>query len=215
MIMSNAIADMRKEYSRQSLEVQDISPDPIQQFQKWFDEATKSELPEPNAMHLSTVTEDGRPNGRVVLLKGIEESHFIFYTNYQSQKGKEMEKTPWVALTFFWVELERQVRIEGKVSKVAEEISTEYFHSRPRGSQIGAWVSPQSRVITGRDFLENRQKELEAQFEGEEVPRPEHWGGYAVEPTSLEFWQGRPSRLHDRILYSWQEDTWRIERLAP
>lgn len=213
--MSNSIADMRKEYSRKSLEVQDILPNPITQFEKWFDEATRSELPEPNAMHLATVSEDGKPSGRVVLLKGIEDGRFIFYTNYQSQKGKELESTPWAALTFFWVELERQVRIEGKVSKVAQETSTEYFHSRPRGSQIGAWVSPQSSVIPDREFLENRQKELEAQFEKEEIPRPEHWGGYAVEPKTLEFWQGRPSRLHDRIQYSRHEDEWRIERLAP
>lgn len=213
--MSHSIADMRKEYSRQSLEVQDVSADPIVQFQKWFDEASSSELPEPNAMHLATVSEDGKPSGRIVLLKGIEEGQFIFYTNYKSQKGKAMKKTPWASLTFFWVELERQVRIEGKVDQVSAKTSTDYFHSRPRGSQIGAWVSPQSSVIPGRDFLENRKQELEKQFEGQEIPRPEHWGGYAVEPATLEFWQGRPSRLHDRIRYSLTEGNWIIERLAP
>jgi len=213
--MDNTIADMRKEYSQQSLEVDDVLQDPITQFQKWFEEARQSELPEPNAMHLSTVTLEGKPAGRIVLLKGIENEQFIFYSNYQSQKGQELAHTPWAAITFFWVELERQVRIEGKVQQVDSEISTAYFHSRPRGSQIGAWVSPQSEVIPDRAFLENRQKELEARFEGEQVPRPEHWGGFSVHAEKLEFWQGRPSRLHDRICYTRDQKGWRIKRLAP
>jgi len=213
--MSKTIADMRKEYSRQSLEVSDVADNPVRQFEKWFDEALQSSLPEPNAMHLATVTPEGKPSARVVLLKGIEDGTFVFYTNYQSHKGQQMEETPWVAITFFWAELERQVRIEGKISKVDPEISTNYFHSRPRASQIGAWVSPQSRVIPDRDFLETRQKELEKRFEGDEVSRPEHWGGYAVQPSQIEFWQGRPSRLHDRVLYTLNDNNWKIERLAP
>ncbi|MFP4089864.1 MAG: pyridoxamine 5'-phosphate oxidase [Cyclobacteriaceae bacterium] len=214
--MSASIAAMRKEYSRQSLEVSDVNADPVIQFQKWFDEARQAELPEPNAMHLATVTPEGKAAGRIVLLKGIEEGAFVFYTNYQSRKGQEMQQAPWAGLTFFWAELERQVRIEGRVEKVSEEQSTAYFHSRPRGSQIGAWVSPQSQVIPGRDFLENRLQELERQFEGQEIPRPEHWGGYALRAEMIEFWQGRPNRLHDRIRYSQgTEGQWIIERLAP
>jgi len=214
--MSISIADMRQDYSRQSLDVSDVLSHPVQQFEKWFNEARQSELPEPNAMHLSTVSAEGKPSGRVVLLKGIEKEAFVFYTNYQSSKGKNLAHTPWASLTFFWIELERQVRIEGSVEKVAADTSTQYFHSRPRGSQIGAWVSPQSEVIVDRDFLEKRKLELERHFEGKEVPRPEHWGGYAVIPQTIEFWQGRPSRLHDRIRYSKTEDnSWKIERLAP
>jgi pyridoxamine 5'-phosphate oxidase len=207
---------MRKDYSRQSLDASDVLRDPVAQFQKWFEEARQAALAEPNAMHLSTVNAEGKPAGRVVLLKGIEEGQFIFYTNYQSRKGQELAHTPWAALTFFWIELERQVRIEGKVSKVARQTSDSYFHSRPRGSQIGAWVSPQSEVIPGRDFLENRQQTLEDQFAGQEVPLPEHWGGFALIPEMIEFWQGRPSRLHDRIRFTLNEQQeWIIERLAP
>ncbi|WPP52162.1 pyridoxamine 5'-phosphate oxidase [Catalinimonas niigatensis] len=214
--MSMSIADMRKDYSRQSLEVHDVLQNPVLQFKKWFDEATQAQLPEANAMHLSTVSSDGKPVGRIVLLKGIEQETFVFYTNYESRKGKELLHTPWAALTFFWIELERQVRIEGEVSKVSPEKSTEYFHSRPRGSQIGAWVSPQSETIPDRTFLEKRQEELTQQFDGREIPRPEHWGGFAIRPQSIEFWQGRPSRLHDRIRYTKTAGTdWVIERLAP
>jgi pyridoxamine 5'-phosphate oxidase len=213
--MDNTIADMRKEYSQQTLEVDDVLRDPINQFQKWFEEARQSQLPEPNAMHLSTVTPEGKPAGRIVLLKGIENEQFIFYSNYHSRKGQDLLHTPWAAITFFWVELERQVRIEGKVQQADPDMSTAYFHSRPRDSQIGAWVSPQSEIIPDRAFLENRQKELEARFEGQQVPRPQHWGGFAMQAEKLEFWQGRPSRLHDRICYTRDPKGWRIERLAP
>lgn len=214
--MSMSIADMRKDYSRQSLEVNDVLRSPVLQFEKWFDEATQAQLPEANAMHLATVSSEGKPAGRVVLLKGVENDAFVFFTNYQSRKGQELTNNAWASLTFFWAELERQVRIEGEVRKVSAERSAEYFHSRPRGSQIGAWVSPQSQVIPERTFLENRLQELEKKFEGKEVPYPEHWGGFAVYPNSIEFWQGRPSRLHDRILYTQSNDKgWKIERLAP
>jgi len=218
--MSASIADMRQEYSRKSLDVSDVSSDPIEQFNQWFEEARNAQLPEPNAMHLSTASLDGRPSGRIVLLKGVEdqaEGHpqFIFYTNYQSRKGNEMEKNPQVALTFFWAELERQVRIEGTVSLLDEQTSTEYFHSRPRTSQIGAWTSPQSQPIANRTVLDKRKDEFSRKFNDQEIPKPSHWGGYAVTPQSFEFWQGRPSRLHDRIFYQLTSDQWQIQRLAP
>lgn len=211
-----SIADMRKEYSRQSLDVADVLSHPVQQFEKWFDEATQAQLPEANAMHLATVSSEGNPSGRVVLLKGVEDNAFLFFTNYNSRKGQEMIQSGKASLTFFWVGLERQVRIEGEVRKISAQRSEAYFHSRPRGSQIGAWVSPQSEVIPDRAFLEMRLKELEQEFEGQEVPYPEHWGGFAVYPSKIEFWQGRPSRLHDRIRYTNTADKgWNIERLAP
>ncbi len=206
---------MRQEYTRQSLDISDVSPDPIQQFNQWFEEAKNAQLPEPNAMHLATASVDGRPSGRIVLLKGIENRQFLFYTNYQSQKGQQIAENPQAALTFFWGELERQVRIEGSIAKVDESTSTEYFHSRPRGSQIGAWVSPQSQAIENREVLSNRETQFTKQYAEQEVPKPQHWGGYAVTPHLVEFWQGRPSRLHDRILYQLERDRWKIHRLAP
>jgi pyridoxamine 5'-phosphate oxidase len=207
---------MRKEYTQQSLDTSDVATDPIEQFNHWFNEAQRAEIPEPNAMHLSTVSSENRPSGRIVLLKGIENRQFLFYTNYQSRKGQEIDQTPYVALTFFWAELERQVRIEGTVSQVDEQTSTEYFHSRPRDSQIGAWTSPQSQSIENRDVLDERKADFTQKFADQKVPRPPQWGGYAVSPEAIEFWQGRPSRLHDRILYRRSsDDSWKIQRLAP
>jgi pyridoxamine 5'-phosphate oxidase len=210
------LEEIRKEYSKADLDVKDVMKDPIEQFEKWFLEATNSGVPEANAMNLSTVNSDGKPTSRIVLLKGIEDRKFIFYTNYQSQKGRELESNPACALTFFWPELERQVRIEGNALRVEEKKSIEYFQSRPRGSQVGAWSSPQSTVIESREILEARKKKIEEKFEGLPVlPKPHQWGGFEINPTMFEFWQGRPSRLHDRIQFIKVDNTWRVQRLAP
>ncbi|QIP13474.1 pyridoxamine 5'-phosphate oxidase [Spirosoma aureum] len=213
--MPSAISDLRKEYSLNGLDTTDVLSDPIAQFQVWFNDALNAKVPEPNAMYVSTVTADGRPDGRIVLLKGISEAGFVFFTNYESRKGQELASHPFATLTFFYQELERQIRIEGQVEKVSSDESDAYFSSRPRGSQIGAWVSNQSLVIESREVLENRQHELETQFADGPVPRPSYWGGYRVIPDAIEFWQGRPSRLHDRIRYRKQAENWLIERLAP
>jgi pyridoxamine-phosphate oxidase len=211
-----SVAEIRREYSLASLDLADVNPSPIKQFEHWFEEAQNAQVPEPNAMTLSTVTEDGRPSGRIVLLKGIENNKFLFFTNYQSQKGRELEKNPLCALTFFWPDLERQVRIEGAVARMSVEASEQYFQSRPRGSQVGAWASPQSSVINDRKILEQRVIEIEKKFEGKTVlPKPHQWGGYEVDPFEIEFWQGRESRLHDRIVYTKSESKWSINRLAP
>jgi len=213
--MNHKIANIRCEYSLKGLHESDLDRNPLNQFNKWFDEVLKSELSEPNAMLLSTVS-NGRPTGRIVLLKGVDESGFSFYTNYESKKGKEIGENPQVAITFFWKELERQVRIEGKIEKTSAKDSDDYFAIRPRGSQIGAWVSHQSEAIENREFLEKKQKDFEAKFEGQTVTRPPHWGGYRVIPDYIEFWQGRPSRLHDRLAYTLSEgNIWKIERLSP
>lgn len=210
------LAELRKEYTRASLDESSVLRDPIEQFKQWFREAYDSQLPEPTAMNLATVTSRGTPTSRVVLLKGVEENKFIFFTNYQSDKGKELEQNPACALTFFWAELERQVRIEGVATRLKEEKSLEYFQSRPRGSQVGAWSSPQSAVIQDRHILEERVQQMEKKFEGMNVlPKPQQWGGYEVEPLLFEFWQGRPSRLHDRIEYVKVDGVWKIHRLAP
>ena len=210
------IANLRKDYTLQSLDITDVLPDPVDQFQAWFKQALDSELPEPNAMHLSTVNSEGHPSARIVLLKGIQDKQLVFYSNYDSDKGRQMVAHPHVALTFFWAELERQVRMEGPVEKVAPEVSDEYFQSRPRASRIGAWVSLQSSTISGRSELEQRQAEFTEKFHDAEVPRPPHWGGFRLKPERIEFWQGRPSRLHDRILYTRHpNDSWKTERLAP
>ena len=211
----NDIATIRKEYSKASLNEATISKNPIQQFDIWFKEAVTAKIPEPNAMNLATVN-GGRPASRTVLLKGVENEKFVFYTNYQSRKGKELEENPACALTFFWPELERQVRIEGVASRVDAKRSDEYFQIRPRGSQVGSWASPQSSVIKGRSILEERAKQIEEKFKGQDkLPRPHQWGGFEIDPILIEFWQGRPSRLHDRILFTKDESGWKINRLAP
>lgn len=210
------LEDLRKEYSKADLDVKDVMKDPIEQFEKWFLEAVESKVPEANAMNLATINSKGKPSSRIVLLKGIEDRKFIFYTNYQSQKGRELEENAACALTFFWPELERQVRIEGNALRVDEKKSVSYFQSRPRGSQVGAWSSPQSTVIESREILEERRKKIEEKFEGLSVlPKPNQWGGFEIDPTMIEFWQGRPSRLHDRIQFVKIDATWKIQRLAP
>ena len=213
--MTAKIADLRKEYTLNGLDQTDVLPDPFAQFQQWFDVALAAGVHEPNAMHLATIGPDDRPEGRIVLVKGIDAAGFSFYTNYNSEKGRSLLAKPVAALTFFWPELERQVRIEGRVEKLTDSESDAYFNSRPRASQLGAWVSNQSEVISSRDVLETRQKALEAKFNGQQIPRPSHWGGFRVVPDQLEFWQGRPSRLHDRIRYRLAAGTWLIERVSP
>lgn len=199
-----------------ALDVTNVDKDPIAQFEKWFNEATASKALEPNAMSLATISAAGKPSSRIVLLKGVTKQRLVFFTNYQSQKGKELDNNPACALNFFWPELERQVRISGYAERVTPGESDEYFQSRPRGSQIGAWASPQSVVIQNRDILDARAKEVEDKFKGRAVlPRPQQWGGYAVTPFEMEFWQGRPDRLHDRVLYTLMDKTWKINRLAP
>lgn len=210
------IASIRNEYTKAELDSNLVHSNPIEQFNQWFNEALAAKIPEPTAMHLATVNEYGHPTGRIVLLKGIEDSKFVFFTNYQSNKGKELETNPACALTFFWIELERQVRIEGIASRISENRSSDYFQSRPRGSQIGAWASPQSAVIADRNILVQRVNEMEKRFTGKEtLPRPHQWGGYEVDPFRIEFWQGRANRLHDRIFYRKTDNVWQISRLAP
>lgn len=211
----NDISSIRNEYTKASLDTDSITQDPIHQFDIWFKEAVTAKVPEPNAMNLATIN-GGKPASRIVLLKGVEQGKFVFYTNYQSRKGKELEENPACSLTFFWPELERQIRIEGIASRVDAKRSDEYFQSRPRGSQVGAWASPQSSIINDRSLLEARSKQIEDKFKGQDkLPRPHQWGGYEIEPLLIEFWQGRPSRLHDRILYSKVDGVWKINRLAP
>lgn len=213
--MDHNIAKLRQDYNLKGLDEQDLDPNPFTQFKLWFDEALSAGVVEPNAMVLSTIS-DGRPSARVVLLKDLDQAGFTFFTNYESKKAKQMESDPFVAVTFFWKELERQVRIEGKVEKTTNQESAEYFAVRPRGSQIGAWASTQSEHLASRAELEERTLLLEQKFEGAEVPRPPHWGGYRVIPHYFEFWQGRSSRLHDRLVYKkTDEGSWEIERLYP
>jgi pyridoxamine 5'-phosphate oxidase len=214
--MNKNIAEIRKEYTKASLDVSTVNKNPIEQFHIWFEDAIKSEVAEPNAMTLSTVNSEGRPSARIVLLKGIEDKKLWFYTNYQSRKGRELEENPACALTFFWPDLERQVRIEGFVGRADAKASEAYFQSRPRNSQIGAWASPQSTPIESRAILEERALMIDKKFEGQVVlPKPHQWGGYTVDPYLIEFWQGRPSRLHDRIEYTKLDAGWKIIRLAP
>jgi pyridoxamine 5'-phosphate oxidase len=210
------LTKLRNEYSRAVLDINAVHKDPIKQFVAWFNDAQVAKIAEPNAMTLSTVNENGRPTARIVLLKGLEQGKFVFYTNYQSRKGQDLIQNPACALTFFWPELERQVRIEGIAERVEHKISEEYFQSRPRNAQLGAWASPQSALIESRELLEQRLADMEIRFKGQEVlPKPQQWGGYAVQPLLIEFWQGRESRLHDRLLYELQENEWKIYRLAP
>ncbi|QWD80191.1 pyridoxamine 5'-phosphate oxidase [Polynucleobacter sp. MWH-Spelu-300-X4] len=209
------LADLRKSYIKGSLSEEDVQKNPIDQFNIWFDQARHAELPEPNAMTVASVDENGKPSARVVLIKEVNHKGFVFFTNYESRKGKALTHNPQAALLFFWPELERQIRIEGSVEKLSDEESDEYFHSRPLDSRIGAWASPQSQVISGRSVLVAKAAEYALKF-ALNPPRPPHWGGFRVKPQALEFWQGRPSRLHDRIRYTQQAyGIWKIERLAP
>ena len=208
------LADLRKNYSRGSLSEVDVHKNPIQQFQLWFEQASKAKCPEPHAMTLATINPSGTPSARIVLLKGVIEEQFVFYTNYVSEKGGAIASHPDVALVFFWHELERQVRIEGTCTMLAPELSDQYYLSRPIASRIGAWASPQSQVIPSREFLESEEEKYLTKF-GEQPSRPPHWGGYKVKPHRIEFWQGRPSRLHDRINFIKIIDEWQIQRLAP
>ena len=213
--MDPKVANLRNEYTRAGLSEADVEPDPISQFRAWFEDALAAGLHEPNAMTLATSTPDGKPSARGVLLKGFDERGFVFYTNYDGRKAAELERNPRAALVFYWGELERQVRIEGRVVLVSKDESDAYFESRPRGSRLGAWASEQSRTIDGRERLEARLRELEREYEGRNVPRPTFWGGYRVEPEAIEFWQGRENRLHDRIVFRQTEGGWEIERLQP
>ena len=214
--MASNIADIRKNYSQKKLSEKKADPDPLKQFAKWWKQAVASKIDEVNAMTLATASTDGVPAARIVLLKGFDERGFIFFTNYESFKGQQLFENPKACLVFFWKELERQVRITGLVEKISSVASDKYFHSRPVASQVGAVASPQSRVIESRDWLDEHYKELKKQLKDETIRRPEHWGGYIVKPVIIEFWQGRPGRLHDRLQYSLDENgEWKIERLAP
>jgi len=210
------IADIRTEYRQQSLQEKDIDKNPIKQFEKWWNDANHAGIDEVNAMTLATASSSGLPAARIVLLKGYDDKGFVFFSNYESFKGIQLDENPRACLVFFWKELERQVRITGLVEKTTTEESDSYYNSRPAGSRIGAWASPQSRVIDSREWLEQNEKKYRETFAGDDIARPAYWGGYRVTPITIEFWQGRASRLHDRIQYTLEEsDNWQIERLAP
>ena len=208
------LADLRRDYALQSLTERDVDADPIRQFEKWFEQALSSGMSEPNAMTLATSTRDGHPSARIVLLKSVDSNGFMFFTDYRSRKGAELEENPHVSLCFWWGELQRQVRVTGTVARATREESEAYFRTRPHGSRIGAWASHQSASLASREILEKEVARLELAHPGE-VPLPPHWGGYRVAPESLEFWQGRPSRLHDRIVYARENGNWSVGRLSP
>jgi pyridoxamine 5'-phosphate oxidase len=212
----NSNVEIRKEYNLHRFDLQDADEDAIRQFERWFQDAVKSGLDEVNAMTLATASADGLPSARIVLLKGYSKDGFQFFTNYESFKGKQLVENPRACLVFFWKEIQRQIRITGLVEKLASKISDDYFNSRPEGSRIGAWASPQSEVIESSEWLDQKAKQLTEKFAGGTIPRPAYWGGFLVRPVTIEFWQGRPNRLHDRLQYSLQENgEWLIERLAP
>ena len=213
--MKEDIASLRKEYTKASLDESSVDPNPLVQFEQWFQEAASSEVLEPNAMVLGTVNTDGQPFQRTVLLKSFDAQGFVFYTNYTSRKAGQMEHNPKVSLLFPWYSLERQVMVTGTVGKISTKESLAYFLSRPRGSQLGAWVSNQSQVISSRSLLEKKLAEMKEKFREGKIPLPDQWGGYRVVPDSIEFWQGRPNRLHDRILFEKTGESWNISRLAP
>jgi len=213
--LRNYLNQIRRDFADKPLEEQSVNDNPFLQFSVWFEEAVNAQLLDPYAMLISTVDEIGQPHSRVVYLRNISDEGMIFYTNYNSQKGKNISASNKIAITFFWVELERQIRIEGTVKKVSEELSDKYFAARPRESQLGAWASNQSETIKNRAELEENLKYFTEKFKGVDVPRPPHWGGYIVEPTKFEFWQGRPSRLHDRLVYTKSKSNWVISRVAP
>jgi pyridoxamine 5'-phosphate oxidase len=214
--MENDIAAIRKDYSQRQLSETGMAVEPIGQFGKWWDEALASQIDEVNAMTLATASIDGMPSARIVLLKGFDKKGFTFFTNYGSFKAQQLSENPKACLVFFWKELERQVRITGIIGKVSDPESDDYFNSRPEGSRVGAWASPQSRVIESREWLDDNYAALANKMKGQKIERPQHWGGYIVKPVIVEFWQGRPSRLHDRIQYTLEENgNWKIERLAP
>ena len=210
----DSLAQLRKNYTFGQLSETEVPKQPLPLFQLWFDQAVKAQCPEPNSMTLATADKAGNPSARIVLLKGADENGFTFFTNYESQKGKHLAERPQAALLFHWHELERQVRIFGNVERVSPEESDQYYHSRPPASRIGAWASPQSAIIPNREFLEEAEARFKSEY-GDAPPRPQHWGGYRLRPTEIEFWQGRPSRLHDRIVYKLVGDRWQINRLAP
>ena len=213
--MKDKVENLRVDYDKDTLDIKDLNADPVVQFEYWFDEAMGAAVPEPHAFMIATVDGEGKPSARIVLLRNADQNGFVFFTNYNSRKGHNVEINPNVSATFFWQELQRQVRVEGTIEKISAAESDDYFASRPRESQIGAWASNQSEELASREALEQRIADLTQQYEGQTVPRPPHWGGYRIKPNRVEFWQGRPSRLHDRFLYNLQNGSWTIKRLNP